>query len=215
MTMSTPLTSLKTADRETIARASQDRWGFCGVGLREDSGQSPQTTGVFIGSPVSTDRVRSDDPWLGVMLIASRDGLPRNHPLALGGLDSDTAGLAVAYVSASVSAIAIGKRLCRGLIHVLRGQVTGIESQSSVSSAVATPVSPSHSWLIRMGFRSMRYPLNRYRLDFAHTIQWYERHPLWGPWAAVTRPAPEVGLARSSFTDPPSDWSGDLLGRHT
>ncbi len=140
------------------------------------------------------------DDWAAVILVAPCDGLPRGHPLAAGGLDNDIAGLALVYIAPTESTLILGKRLCGGLIRCLRGQVAGLEAQASRSTAVATPLAPPRSWLARMGFYPMRYPLDRYRFDFTRTVQWSERHPWWSPWTRVALSTPEVGLTRTPLT---------------
>jgi len=151
------------------ARRAMAVWGLAGVGVRRGA------------------------DWVGVMLIAPSDGLPRGHPLCANGLDRDTAGVILACTDPSVPAVAVGKRLLVGLSRRMRGQVTGIEAQASPLSALATPLAPSGAWLSKLGFQRMRYPLNRYRLECASLVVWLQRHVQpYRPHAVrlATRPAP-------------------------
>ncbi|MCL2482856.1 MAG: hypothetical protein FWF43_05470 [Propionibacteriaceae bacterium] len=156
LAMTDPVAALKPADRAVAARAAIDEWGFAGVGVRRDA------------------------HWIGVVLIAPQHGLPRSHPLSAGGIDSQTAGLVLVHIDPGETA-GTGKRLCVGLCHRLRDQVTGIEAQAGLVPRTTSTLAPSAHWLVRMGFQPLRYPLNRYRMDFATLVTWIQRRVQWYP----------------------------------
>ena len=153
MSMDAPVRALDPLDRARVAQDAMDKWGFAGVGVRRGDG------------------------WAGVFLVSS--AAPRGHPLSAAGLSEDTAGLVLAYVDPP-AVVAIGKRLCTGLSRRLRNQVSGVEAQAS-SAGLATPLAPSALWLAQMGFQPMRYPLNRYRLDFSSMAAWVQKRLTWHP----------------------------------
>ncbi|MCL2471140.1 MAG: hypothetical protein FWF25_05290 [Propionibacteriaceae bacterium] len=163
LSMDVPVGALKPEDLALAARAAMDEWGFAGVGVRRDS------------------------DWIGVVLIAPHHGLPRTHPLSAGGIDFRTAGLVLVHIAPGETT-GTGKRLCVGLTRRLRDQVTGIEAQAGLLPLTTSTLAPSAGWLVRMGFQPLRYPLNRYRLDFATVVTWIQRHVQW-------HPRPVLGLA--------------------
>jgi hypothetical protein len=161
MGLNIPESLLTPADREHAARLAMGQWGLAGVGVRDN------------------------DCWDGVILVAPSNGLPRQHPLSADGLSDDTAGVIFVQTALPSSALAADKRLCVGLSRHLRGLVTGIEAQAG-ATALTTPLAPSPAWLLRMGFRPLRYPLCRYRLDFSTLATWLESHRAWYPRPVVS-----------------------------
>ncbi|MCL2736020.1 MAG: hypothetical protein FWD75_05235 [Propionibacteriaceae bacterium] len=168
VSMDTPLRALSPHDRDLVTRASMDTWGLCGVGVR-----------------------RGED-WIGVVLITPDHALPRGHPLSGAGLDPHTAGLALLHIDATAP-MGTSKRLCVGLTRRLRGAVTGVEAQSSLMPSTMSTLAPSRAWLTGVGFQPLRYPPNRYRLDFATLATWIRKHLVWESRPAIAvspRPAP-------------------------
>ncbi|MCL2785549.1 MAG: hypothetical protein FWD55_09030 [Propionibacteriaceae bacterium] len=166
--METPVKGLNAADCAQMAQSAMDSWGLCGVGIRREN------------------------QWIGVILIAPAEGIPRHHPISAGGIDSSTAGIIVVYVDPDFSLTAMGKRLCVSLCRHLRGQVAGIEAQASLSPLTATSLTPGSPWLVQMGFHPLRFPVRRYRLSFASLVDWFVDHLHWARAAIpLTRqPAP-------------------------
>jgi len=150
--MDLPVKALTSADRDAAARAAMRAWGLSGVGVRQA------------------------DEWTGVLLVAPPTGVPLTHPLAAGGIGDETAGLILVYLDPTAPQVGTGRRLCVGLSKRLRGQVTGIEAQGSTSRLTASSLAPSPEWLSKMGFQPVRYPLHRYRLDFASMVAWMQKH---------------------------------------
>jgi hypothetical protein len=146
-----------------VAQAAMRAWGLAGVG------------------------VRRGDTWQAAALIAPPPGLPAGHPLALGGLDPALAGLVWLHLAPGLPRLGVGQRLCAGLGRRLRGQVAGLEAQTGPAGLALGPGLPSREWLVMMGFRPVRYPAGRYRLDFQAMVGW--TWPAWG-W----RPRPVIGL---------------------
>ena len=135
-TLDLPPSSLSTADLERAATAAVDAWGFCGVGLRWNHS------------------------WAGAILITTDAGVPRTHPVL--GSDPHAAAMIVHLSNPSLSSFVVGRRLIPTLSSHLHQRVLGIEAHSSSGTILA----PSPAWLTRMGFRRLRYPIGRYRLDF-------------------------------------------------
>jgi len=150
MAMTEPVEALSPGDRLAAAEAAMAAYGFAGLGLRRDSG------------------------WAGVALITPEAGLPRRHPLALGGIAPETAGLILLYVDPAHRHSGLGKRLVTGLTRRLRNQVGGLEAQAAPLPGTSTPLTPSADSLLKMGFQARRLPLNRYRLDFAGLATWLQ-----------------------------------------
>jgi len=153
MAMDAPVRALDPSDRAEIARAAMDEWGFCGVGLRRGA------------------------EWAGVMLVSPL--VPRGHPLSAAGLPENTAGL-ILVSQENAPPLGMSKRLCTGLCRRLRAQVSGIEAQADPTGSM-TALAPSAGWLAQMGFQPMRYPLNRYRLDFGSMVTWIQKRLSWSP----------------------------------
>ena len=157
MALDIPDTVLTLEARKEVAQAAMDQWGFSGVG------------------------VRNGDDWAGVALVSPT--IPRGHPLSAAELSENTAGLILVTID-SESPSNVGKRLCTGLSRRLHSQVTGIEAQGDLLAM--TPLTPSVEWLIHMGFQPMRYPPNRYRLDFSSMAAWVHKRLAWHPHPAFS-----------------------------
>jgi len=152
-----PDTVLAPDVRAEVAHAAMDQWGFSGVG------------------------VRGGDAWAGLILVSPI--VPRGHPLSAADLSESTAGLILVLIDSEAPS-SVGKRLCTGLSRRLHDQVIGIEAQAS--PFVMTPLAPSAAWLKHMGFQPMRYPPNRYRLDFSSMAEWLEKRLAWHPHPAFS-----------------------------
>jgi len=147
--------ALSAQDRDTCAAAAMDAWGTAGIAVRRGGN------------------------WLGVVLVCPADAIPRGHPLAAGGLDPRTAALLLAYIAPSASRLRVGRRLSVGLGRYLRGHVTGVEAQAAPASILGSALAPSPHLLTHMGFQPVRYPVNRYRLDFATMATWVQKALAW------------------------------------
>ena len=152
-----PNTVLASEVQAQVAEAAMDQWGFSGVG------------------------VRGGDAWAGLILVSPI--VPRGHPLSAADLSEDTAGLILVLIDSEAPS-SIGKRLCTGLSRRLHDQVTGVEAQAN--PLAMTPLAPSTAWLAHMGFQPMRYPPNRYRLDFSSMAAWLEKRLVWHPHPAFS-----------------------------
>jgi hypothetical protein len=152
----------------------------------ERAGEVAMATWGFIGVGV-----RTETSWAGVILVTPDQGLPKTHPLALGGVEPTVAAMIWSQIGPGLSAVHIGKRLVTGLNRGLRSQVGGIEALGTPGPLAATPLAPSAQWLVRMGFRQRR-GTHRYRLDFAGLAAVVERLYLtYRPAIALTpQPAP-------------------------
>ncbi|MDR2929303.1 MAG: hypothetical protein LBV06_00095 [Propionibacteriaceae bacterium] len=169
-------------DRALVADTAMDTWGFCGVGTRAGTAARRRET------PTST---ATDAPsWTAVILIAPSHGLPRSHPLSLGGIDAATAGLALVYIPSS--SLTLSRQLCADLVARLRPLASGLEARAAPYSRLATTLSPPRRWLTTMGFQPMRYPINHYRMDFDTTVARRDRDRV-AQWS----PRPVIGLATS------------------
>ena len=158
MALDIPDTVLTQETLDEVAQAAMDQWGFSGVGVR---------------------RGAHDGDWAGVILVSPI--VPRGHPLSAEDLSENTAGLILQLID-SGSPYGVGKRLCTGLSRRLRSQVCGIEAQAN--PVAMTPLTPSAAWLAHMGFQPMRYPPNRYRLDFSSMAAWVQKRLAWHPHPA-------------------------------
>ena len=143
--------------RAEVAQAAMDAWGFSGVAVRHGA----------------------HDDWAGVALVSPV--VPRGHPLSAADLSEDTAGL-ILVLTDSASSVGVGKRLCTGLSRRLHNQASGIEAQGNPLGMA--PFAPSTNWLAHMGFEPMRYPPNRYRLDFSSMVAWVQKRLAWHPHPA-------------------------------
>jgi|GEM_PF-1918536 len=157
---------LDCGERNVAAQAAMDAWGLAGVGLRR-----------------GTD-------WLALALVAPAGAVPRTHPLHAGGVDPERAALILVQSGAEASLPAAGRRLCVTLSRALRGQVAGIEAQAG-PAGVASPLAPPAELLLKLGFQPVRYPPNRYRLDFTDLVAWVQER-----LERYRRPA--IGLTGSS-----------------
>ena len=157
MGLDIPDTILTPEAKTLVAQSAMDQWGFSGVG------------------------VRNGDDWAGVVLVSPI--IPRGHPLSAADLSEDTAGLILVTID-STSLVSVGKRLCTGLSRRLRSQASGIEAQAN--PLAMAPLTPSTDWLIHMGFQPMRYPPNRYRLDFTSMAAWVQKRLAWHPHPAFS-----------------------------
>jgi len=167
MALDIPDTVLTREATDEIAQAAMDQWGFSGVGVR---------------------RGTRDGDWTGVILVSPI--VPRGHPLSAADLSEDTAGLILQQID-STSSYGVSKRLCTGLSRRLRNQVSGIEAQAD--PLAMTPLTPSVVWLSHMGFQPMRYPPNRYRLDFSSMAAWVQKRLAWHPHPAFSLQGQAVG----------------------
>ncbi|MDR0848495.1 MAG: hypothetical protein LBN10_05550 [Propionibacteriaceae bacterium] len=143
---------------ERAALMAEEAWGLAGVGLE------------------------SDGDLIAAALVCPAHAIPSHHPLARGGLDPNTAGLALVVLAESRS-----KALIVALIKALKAKTSGLEAQSSL---LWSPTTPSATWLTRMGFCRLPSPRGRYRLDFSRVLTVEPRPQRVSLLDLVPRPAP-------------------------
>ncbi|MDR0783913.1 MAG: hypothetical protein LBE83_09190 [Propionibacteriaceae bacterium] len=139
---------LDCAEYVTAAQAAQEKWGMAGVAMAQS------------------------ERLVGAILIAPQIGIPPMHPLASGGIDAKTAGIILVWVLPGLSTRFVGRRLCITLSRLLSGQASGLEAQRGLITGTGATLAPARAWLVMMGFRRLRYPRGRYRLDFAGLVSW-------------------------------------------
>lgn len=169
-----PTQDISSDDYLMAAEAAIDTWGLAGVGMRE---------GVA---------------WIGALLIAPTSGLPRQHPLAISGLDQNYAGMIWAWIDGSP--VVTGRRLCVSLSRHLRGRVAGIDAQAAPPPMPWIPSTPSKQWLVKVGFEAVRFPPNRYRLDFANLATWLQKHLQWSYLTSLGLNGQPAPASRTSLT---------------